>query len=46
MDRVQELYSIAIQRAGEENRLDETDDGQLIIRTNKKRQNGLAGVTY
>jgi hypothetical protein len=46
MDRVQELYSIAIQRAGEENRLDERDDGQLIIRTNKKRQNGLAGVTY
>lgn len=44
MDRIQELYSLAIERAQEQNRLEETDDGQMIIRINEKRKRDLAGI--
>lgn len=41
---VQDLYSIAIERADEQKRLEETDNNQVIITTNIKRQRDLAGV--
>lgn len=44
MDLVRELYYVAIERAGEQNRLEKTDEDQMIIRTNDKRQKDLAGV--
>lgn len=44
MDVVQNLYSIVLDRAGDANRLIETDSGQIIISKNSRPNNGLAGI--
>ncbi|WP_340104227.1 hypothetical protein [Rhodohalobacter sp. 8-1] len=43
MELVQELYSIAISSADKQKRLEKTDNDQLIINANTKRQRELAG---
>jgi len=45
LDFAQNLYSIALQRAGESNRLHETDENQKIISKNSSRSRELAGVS-
>lgn len=45
MDTVQNLYSLALDRAGDADRLNETDSGQIIISKNSKLNNNLAGVS-
>src|SRR6056297_641422 len=44
LDFAQNLYSIALQRAGESDRLHETDDNQRIISKNSSRNSEIAGV--
>lgn len=44
LDFAQNLYSIALERAGESDRLHETDDNQRIISKNSSRNSEVAGV--
>jgi len=46
LDAAQNLYMIAIQQAAEKNRLQETEDGQILISKNKNRSRELAGIAY
>lgn len=45
LDLARELYSITIERAGEQNRLEKTGDDQVIISLNTKPQNEINGVS-
>ena len=45
MESAQNFYTIALERAEESDRLIETDESQVIISKNSKRNNEIAGVS-
>jgi len=46
MESAQNLYTIALERAEESERLIETDESRIIISKNQKRYNKIAGVSH